>query len=60
MHENAHINILYEGFIIKASIEGKLKIIHPIKQKNTRICLGNKVYHFINTSDIHQKFGTFN
>lgn len=48
----------FDGTINSAIIEGILPIIEAKKQKKSSVCLEKRVYHFIKTSEIHQKFGT--
>jgi hypothetical protein len=59
IQENPIINTFRDGFIIKATIEGRLNNVHEKKHKNVKKGLESHDCHFRTTSDIHQKLGTF-
>jgi len=59
MHEKDIISTFREGFMSRATIEGMLNIVQAKKQKKVSKGLDAQFCHFITTSDMHQKLGTF-
>ena len=57
--ENPKIKERREGFMIMENIDGREKRLLKKKQRMTRVLLLNIRYQFMNTSEIHQKLGTF-
>lgn len=55
-------NLKYFSFGLKISImhEGILKIRVNNIEMITKVLYSNKIFHFINTLEKHQKFATFN
>lgn len=59
MQLNPITNILGDGFTINATIEGSENRTHDTKHIIARIGFEAHDSHFIITSEIHQKLGTF-
>jgi hypothetical protein len=57
---NAMVNILGDGLIMIANIEGMDKLKDAVKHINANVRFYSHVWYFITTSDMHQKLGTFN